>query len=377
MRRVIGRLAMRWGRVRAAGDRGAIGVTVGVLLGSGVLLGVGAIVVDVGQLYVERAELQNGADAGALAMAKGCALGSTTCLPATAATYANANAKDGAAAVDLVCGYAGAGVLPQCPAPTGRLASCPSPQPATGTTYVEVHTSTRTAGGSTLLPPVFARTLLGKESYDGTNVGACARAVWGSPKASQAFAMTISYCEWMKATNNGTKFAPAPPYPPNPAPTPAMDRVLKLHTTSKTSCPGGPAGADGPGMFGWVDDPGGACSVHVSGTSYAADTGASAGNSCKALLASAWASRQVIFIPVFTAATGNGSGGSYTLAGFGAFVVTGYHLPGADASDWLKPSNNCKGSDKCINGYFTQGLVPSSGVIGGPDLGVSVIQLTG
>jgi len=72
-----------------------------------------------------------------------------------------------------------------------------------------------------------------------------------------------------------------------------------------------------------------------------------------------------------------GNNGVYTLMGFAALVITGYHLPDFQANDWLNPANDCKGSDKCINGYFTQGLVPDPGTIGGPNLGADVIQLTG
>ena len=72
-------------------ERGAIGVLVAVLLAGGVLTGMGALVVDIGQLYQVRAEQQNGADAGALGVAKSCALG--LCDPSVAAGYANANAS--------------------------------------------------------------------------------------------------------------------------------------------------------------------------------------------------------------------------------------------------------------------------------------------
>ena len=37
-----------------------------------VLIGAGAMAVDVGQIYAERAQLQNAADAGAMAVAKQC-----------------------------------------------------------------------------------------------------------------------------------------------------------------------------------------------------------------------------------------------------------------------------------------------------------------
>ena len=56
--------------------------------------------IDVGQLYQERAQLQGGADAAALAVAKSCILGTCTTSTAlsTAQTYANENTTDGAQA---------------------------------------------------------------------------------------------------------------------------------------------------------------------------------------------------------------------------------------------------------------------------------------
>ena len=54
-------------------DRGAVLVWVALMLV--VLLGIGALVIDVGALYAERRQLQNGADAAALAVAADCAEG--------------------------------------------------------------------------------------------------------------------------------------------------------------------------------------------------------------------------------------------------------------------------------------------------------------
>ena len=67
-----------------------------------VLIGFAALAIDVSSLYQERRTLQNGADAGALAVAKDCA--KTTCVPSKANTFANSNADDGASTVDEVCG---------------------------------------------------------------------------------------------------------------------------------------------------------------------------------------------------------------------------------------------------------------------------------
>jgi hypothetical protein len=394
MRRLVRNAMLSAGR----DDRGAVGVIVGVLIGGGVLLGMGALVIDVGQIYHERAQLQTGAEAGALAVARACASGSDDCSDSTASdgtagTYANANAKDDKSAVDLVCGVDDEGVLSSCPPSTDAMTDCPD-APDSDVQYVDVHTSVRNANDSTLLPPSLSRTLAGNEDYPGTGIGACARVAWGGPAGMDTVAMTISYCEWNQATASGTKFAPPPPYPPNPLPDPSVDQQLKLHTTVEdTGCPGGGSGYDAPGAFGWVDDDDGDCQAFVDGDTYEANTGVSAGNSCKDLLKAAWENRTLLYIPVYKWVEGTGTNATYALEGFAAFVVTGLHLPGLHRDDWLNPALNCsdkapkeeKGkpppteseSDKCINGYFTKPLGPAPGEVGGPDLGVTVIQMTG
>jgi Flp pilus assembly protein TadG len=366
MRNLIFGLARPMMRLLGRDEEGAIGVLVAIFIAGGVLLGMGALVIDVGRLYQNQAELQNGADAAALGVAKSCASGA--CNAGLAGGYANANASNltaGQAAVDLVCGTGSLGA--GCVSP---LLTCPA-NPAASTNYVDVRTSTGTPSG--LLPPVFARTLLGNGSYSGTNVKACAQAEWGPPATASTIAFTISACEWDDATNQGASFAPPPPS----LPASSFDQVLKIHTTSSsTGCPTEPAGADAPGNFGWTDDTGN-CSVTISSGSYGGSTGTSVSQDCKTALQNDQANKTLIFIPVYTKVTGTGTNAVFTLKGFAAFVITGYHLPGFSVSDWLNPSNDCNGSDFCINGYFTQGLVPSSGSIGGPNLGASIIVLSG
>ncbi len=176
-------LARAVSRALGRDDRGAIGVLVAVLLGAGVLLGMGALVIDVGQIYQNQAELQNGADAAALGVARQCSQG--ICAPGTALDtalrYADANASaltQGTAGISGICGSGGLG---DCSAYIGAgLTNCP-PDP-TGASFVDVLTETKLPDGSTLLPPVFAETLVGGAStYDGTTVKACAQAEWGLP----------------------------------------------------------------------------------------------------------------------------------------------------------------------------------------------------
>jgi Flp pilus assembly protein TadG len=378
MRDLITRLAAPALRRLRRDDRGAIAVLVAILLAGGVLLGAAALVIDVGQIYQNRAELQNGADASALAVAKTCVL--ATCDPTVAVSYAGLNASrltGGAAAVDLVCGT---GVGP-CPASTSAITDCPPPL-AGAVGYVDVHTSTLTSGGSTTLPPVFAG--------HGTTVRACAQAAWGPPAAATVTGLTVSACAWGQGTSNGASYAPAPP-------TASFDQVLPLNGSGSQGCSGGSAGSPTAGDFGWTGDSGG-CSQAVSGPRYSGGIGP-VSSACQNALETGRANRTPIYIPVYTAVAADpdndGDSGTpvssdndfdqavYTLDGFAAFVVTGYNLPTTvsgspfSASDWLNQNNNCSGTTFCLNGYFTQGLIPSSGSIGGPDLGTVIIRLSG
>ncbi len=354
-------------------ERGAIGVIVAILIGGGVLTGMGALVLDVGQVYQERGELQNGADAAALGVAKSCALGA--CAPAVAAQLAAANASSltgGNAGVSLVCG---SGSLGACPASTGAMTDCPAAPPA-GTNFVDVHTSTLTAGGSTLLPPFFARTLLGNAGYQGTNVRACSQAEWGAPTAATTVALTISACEWDQSTQQGTLFAPAPPYSQGALPSLSFDQVLTLNPGNGGPCATEPAGADGAGTFGWAQDQSGNCTLPVSGPSFPASAATSASLPCQAVLQNAQQDQIPILVPVYVSL--NAAAGTYALKGFAEFVVTGYNLaPGYFEPDWLDPANTCQGADYCLTGYFVQGVIPSTGSITGPSLGASIIDLTG
>src|SRR4051812_46455566 len=89
-----------------ADDRGAVVATLAIMLGAGVLLGMAAVVVDVGRLYAEREQLQSGADAAAWAVAETCVREPARRAEGlgTPRGYADANAADGAAQVTSVCG---------------------------------------------------------------------------------------------------------------------------------------------------------------------------------------------------------------------------------------------------------------------------------
>lgn len=357
-------------------DAGAVAVIVALLVGS-VLLGVGALVVDVGGLQGERRQLQNGADAAALAVAQSCAppgpCDATTSPTGTAATYAGSNdGHDGKAGIDIVCGTA------------PGLLSCPSKQGAWDCTdqlgtlgaapYVQVQTSTRTGSGGTLLPPVLSRALSGRSGYPGTAVRACARASFGTPSSLRSpIPLTISLCELQKYTSTG--LSPGPPYP-------LMyvgEKTIYFHGDKAASgCPSGPSGADLPGGFGWLAT-GEGCVATTDTTTWVPDsTGVSVPKACTDADLSSLVG-QVVDIPVFDQTNGlTGSNGSYHIVAYAAFYLTGYRFPSTQQKSILTHAFPCKGPDTCISGVFTLDITPPNGTIGtGPYVGVTVIQMSG
>ena len=365
---------------RQGDDRGGVATLVAIVLGVGLLLGIGALVIDTGQLFVERAELQNGADAGALAVAQDCA-DADGCAPdaqqKAEALAGDNDASDDKADASLVCGHTVAGFLASCPAEDAASAACLGARPSAPGNFVEVHTTTRQDNDSTVLPPVFGRILMGND-YDGHGVLACARAAWGGPKAASTLPLTISFCEWEYATGGGVDFAPAPPAVPDGS----YERVLALKAdgSDPIPCPGSPSGGDLPGGFGWLDDNDCNIDVDVDGT-FSADPGVS-GSTCDAVLETARTSGEPLLIPIFDVAEGTGSNGTYQMRGFAAFVVTGYDLPGFKATSTLTGRKKCSdsgsSSDKCVFGYFTKDLVTTADtVLGGPDMGATTVQIIG
>lgn len=359
---------------RARSDRGASATIVALLLAGGVLLGMSALVVDVGRLYVEREVLQSGADSAAMAVALDCAKTRDSARDAqcrasagTAPGYADANAGDDASGIHHACG-----TDPRLPTCVGYVAGNSTDcigTPPVNARYVEVRTSTELPDGGFVLPPVFAQTLAG--GYRGTTVGACARVGWGSPQGG--FAMTFSVCEYDVAVADGDFVTGTPEV--------SDEVVLYTHShPAANNCNSGPSGSNLPGGFGWVDHTGD-CLTTILGGTYGSDPGNGTPNDCKDDLTALVDSRTPVAVPIYSDKTGGGNNGTYTLDGFAAFVVTGYHLPGmspADRPSWLTGTSVCVGNDYCIYGYFTEALVEWSGSFGNaPNLGATVIKTIG
>lgn len=282
-----------------------------------VMVGMAALVVDVGAILDEKRQLQNGADAGALAVAHSCALGLCDADQAGALADSNSRDADSAASVSY---------------PAARR--------------VRVDTTT-SGGGTSILPYTFGRALTGVE---GKTVRASATASWGPAGRATVIRLAISQCDVERLGIS------------------TVASIISFHTTS-TACDGS-SGDDSPGAFGWLDPDGtgNPCELTVTaGGTAGVDPGASGPTACLAPYLN-----KDILLPVFDdviGVTGTGTNASYTVKGFAMFRMTGYRFGARNSVP-----TPCSGSTDCIRGYFIRYLTTSD-VIGGTDFGVSTVRL--
>ena len=353
-------------------DDGVILVWVALMMV--VLVGMGALVIDIGALYVERRELQNGADAAALAVAQDCVEGD--CGSGGGSTraqqYANLNANDGTSALD-----------PSTPCGVGPgLTACSGSAPggvsgATG--WVRVGTSTKTSDGSSevsfLLAPIIS-------SLTGKTVKASAVAAWGPPQEASTLPFTFSVCEFWNLVPEGVP--EGEDFPENTVTVyskagggPNNEIVPECDSRS-------PSGGTVEGGFGWLDVSGGSCSAQLS----IGDTITGPGNPGNDnLLKRAPCSESLIrgktvLLPLFGSVSGTGSNATYTIAGFTGFTISAYRLSGsAYPSGFTCPQvpggKGGVGNLRCFQGEFSR-YYSSAGDFGtGADFGARVIKMVG
>jgi len=339
---------------------------VAILLAGGVLLGFMALVVDVGLIYVEREELQTGADAAVLAVAKACATDADQCtdslvdgLVPLAQSYANANSPDGVSNVVDVCGRL-PGVLLECGAPNSNRTDCLGSAPPEPAPYVEVRLGTELPGNRLVLPPVFAQAMAGNAGYDGAAVAACARATWVPGPDVPILAMTVSTCEFGEATENGTTFG--------------LEYAIRFLSGSfQGPCPDPDDSFGAPREAAFLDGGGPNCERTmpadgvVNGEYVLSSTEPSP--TCANRLDQALAASEVVLIPVHDGVDHPSSGLVFRHIHLAPFVVTGYTLgppPGTP------PAGLCASDEWCISGLFVGSPVPLSGLAGD-----SIVKLIG
>ncbi len=318
-------------RGRLGGERGASAVLVALLIVP--LVGFAALAVDVAAAYSERQQLQNGADAAALAIAHDCADGVCTESPdGVADDLSDANHEEAGSVrgIPVVDVDMGAG---------------------------EVTVANPGTQGHWLAPVI---------GVDSTDVTASATARWGGPDGGTAvLPLAFSWCEFAKQTGGGL-----------PSGTTARTIYFTKSSPSVAGTPDctGPSNNIVPGGFAWLDTDAGVCgaTTEADGTVYSS-TGNSVPSPCTPTYIAGLVGRTVL-LPIFEQSGGTGANAWYRIYGYAAFRITGYSFGG----QYKSSPPPCSGNERCIRGYFTR-YVDSTGDFqydpDAPDLGGRVAQL--
>ncbi|MFP5313764.1 MAG: pilus assembly protein TadG-related protein [Actinomycetes bacterium] len=331
-------------------ERGAAAVLVALLMV--VLLGFGALAVDVGLLYSEKAQLQNGADAGALGIAQKCAKDTADPVCSTTSPLAkelvDKNSLDSLSNVQSVA----------LDVPNRKVTVTADPLEA---------------GRADNDVSLYFAGVLG---IDSSSVVAKSTVVWGSPsKGTTPFPLAISKCQVTTLLIDGSQ------------------QLIQSHgSNANDDCPTTSSGGDTPGGFGWlVQDPG-KCGAYIDLdlNESGADTGNDGPKNCDAVL-NQWAAdinagkNVIVLLPVFKSVSGTGSGTSYDVEAFAAFKVEGWKFAGSSTlpqtfrnrTEWAG-TNACSGSCRGIIGRFITYTALSSDYELGPvtPYGATVVKLT-
>lgn len=326
-------------------ERGASAIIVAILMVT--LLGFAAIAIDVGRIYWERAQLQNGADSAAISVAMDCSKGACTAGEATAPGFANDNANDAHTKIESIT------------------------YPSHGT--VRVTTGALSAAGDEGLGMTFANIFGISEVF----VPATAEASWGPPMTTAVFPWTAPLCAFknllsQEQLDDLEEVGHFDGTPSNELITLRSDKNAPVIP----ECVGQPGYVNGG--FAWIDFDA-SCQAQIDLSTGTPVAGSDPGNNlpqpCKAALDDA-VTRPILF-PIFDSSSDSGNNGMYDIYGYGAFQITGYQFSGYTSIDTSAPP--CDGGNaRCLQGYFTLYSEMGDGgdISTGPSLGGTVVRLT-
>jgi hypothetical protein len=331
-------------------EQGAVAIIMAFLMVA--LLGFTAIAVDVGVLYSERAQLRNGADAAALALAQKCAANVNDLQCDTSSTLAgdlaNKNALDG-------------------------LSNIKSVSLDKTTRKVSITAGAKQPGGADNTVSLFFAKALGIPS---AQVGAATSATWGSARAGRTvFPLAMSVCQ-VQGYIGG-----------------ALQLLQDHGKNANLDCGYGPSGASVEGGFGWLTQDPGVCggTIDLATSKSGSDPGNNMPNYCSAIVQH-WADEinagrdVIVLLPVYNAVSGTGNGAVYGLISFAAFKVKGWKFSGGNSlpdtfqnkAPFVASALACDGNCRGIIGSFVKYVSLADGYTLGPvdAYGATIVRLT-
>jgi len=284
-------------RRRPGDEQGAVIV---LMVGFAVaIVGMAALVIDVGSILDEKAQLQNGADAAALAVASNCATsGGTSCDTSVAGGLANSNSRDNNSSVSVTTNIS---------------------------TKIVTATTTTKTGTSSILPYYFGQALTGVKGRTHT---ATASASWENAGAAYVLPFAISPCNKAQLT---------------------IGVPIVINVNSFGVCPAHLSS----GGFGWLDM---ACqTIGYVDTWVNVDNGRSGPNCLHPL------QNTVVLLPVTDNVTGTGTSAKYHLIGFAALQLSGWYMPGDHSTPTISCNSNTCIAGTFVNFVATNTLGGSGG----------------
>lgn len=334
-------------------QRGAVAVMVAILMVA--LIGFAAIGVDVANMASHKQQLQNGADAAALAIAQACAEGDCGLYESAAVDLASQNRLDSLGTATILNG-------PLNPS----------------TARVEVRAEGETQHW---FAPIF--TILDGQNHDSSPIVADATAVWGWPTGGTSMIpLALQECQFQYQLELQGGDIEAEPALVTIVLPKDLDAALKHQSPGENiipvdySCTSDMGDNVVPGGFGWLL-PDGKDTCEATSEAGSTMIGSDPGKDlpCPASLIEKLRDQKIL-IPIYDDWGGTGAGAWYRIKGYAAFTIKGYEFVGSTTPKWGVPCPNT--INTCISGYFEE-YVDLSGSFdygtGVPDFGSKIIKL--
>lgn len=364
------------------GERGAFAVLFSILFGMGLLVIVSYLVIDGGNIAIERRVLQNVAESSAIALAKECALSIPNCRTSTTPSLiSNINSPDGKTRLTEVCIKGTNQNSQPCEMPNGAKLDC-STLPAGTSNFVRIRTQTQSETSN------YIESLFGNQ--DQYQLNGCAQAIWGNAASAQVYApFAFSICQW---ASSGESLRVIDEFLPNQgvntctftfqdllgqsftrtgisgwASINLRSSGIPLQNQASEACPD--PSTDMPATL-RIGDVIAGVTRDVSSSNYCEDS-----NLINKV--NVWLNK-LVYLPLVSTVKLSGLATEHIVEAFSGFELTGYSIKGTRGGSY--PNGNwCPNNKNCLYGKFVSTLSPASDVSinpGNPNIGLQAIRLS-